>query len=84
MGVFTINLQDRYFRDFMQLTVQKRRNEPIIALDLLHWKALRPIIYGYSLFCSKFGTGNVKEPKILNVYQIISGVGNVVMEETFD
>ena len=68
----------------MQLTVQKCRNEPIIALDLLHWKALRPFIYGYSLFCSKFGTGNVKEPNILNVYQIISGMVNVVMKETFD
>ena len=65
----------------MQLTVQKRRNEAIIALNLLHWKALRP---WYSLFCSKFGTGNVKEPNILNVYQIISGMGNVVMKETFD
>ena len=62
----------------------KRQNEPIIALDLLHWKALRPFIYGYSMYSSKFGTGNVKEPKILNVYQIISGLGNVVMEETFD
>ena len=49
----------------MKLTVQKCRNEPIIALDLLHWKALRHFIYGYSLFCSKFGTGNVKEPKII-------------------
>ena len=68
----------------MHLTVQKCRNEPIIVLDLLHWKALRPFIYGCSLFCSKFGTGNIKEPKILNVYQIISGMGNVVMEETFD
>ena len=65
----------------MQLTVQKRRNEAIIALDLPHRKALRP---WYSLFCSKFGTGNVKEPNILNVYQIISGMGNVVMRETFD
>ena len=68
----------------MQLTAQKRRNEAIIALDLPHRKALRPFIDGYSLFCSKFGTSNVKEPKSLNVYQIISGMGNVVMKETFD
>ena len=65
----------------MQLTVQKRRNGAIIALDLLNWKALRP---SCSLFCSKFGIGNVKEPNILNVYEIISGMGNVVMKETFD
>ena len=44
-------------------------------------ESLRP---WYSLFCSKFGTGNVKEPNILKVYQIISGMGNVVMRETFD
>ena len=44
-------------------------------------ESLRP---WYSLFCSKFGTGNVKEPNILKVYQIISGMGNVVMKETFD
>ena len=65
----------------MHLTAQKRRNEAIIALELLHWKALRP---WYSLFCSKLGTGNVKEPNIINVYQIISGMVNVVMKETFD
>ena len=65
----------------MQLTVPKRRNEAIIALNPLHWNALRP---WYSLFCSKFGTGNVKEPNILNVYQIISGIVNVVMKDTFD
>ena len=44
-------------------------------------ESLRP---WYSFFCSKFGTGNVKEPNILKVYQIISGMGNVVMKETFD
>ena len=65
----------------MQLTVQKRQNEAIIAQDLIYWKALRP---WYSLFSFKFGTGNVKEPNILNVYHIISGMGNVVMKETFD
>ena len=84
MAVFTINLPDRYFRDFMQLADQKRWNEPIHnCTHQLHWKASRPFIYEYSLLCSKFRERQCKEPKYLNVYQIISRRGNVGMEGDF-
>ena len=74
---FTINLQDRYFRVFIQLTGQKLWNEPIIALTRFIG-SFKPFYLRVS-FAPNSEKGNVKEPKYLNIYQIISRFGNVGM-----
>ena len=44
----------------------------------LYRKALSPFIYGYR-FAPNSEKGNVKEPKYLNIYHIISRIGNAGM-----
>ena len=80
--VFTINLYDRYFRDFMQLTGQKHWTGPIITLTYFIGK-LKCLSTHIACFVPNSAKGNVKETKYLNIYQIISRLGNVVMLGNF-
>ena len=82
MCVFTINLYDRYFRDFMQLTGQKHWTGPIITLTCFTGK-FKCLSTSIPCFVPNLVKGNVKEPKYLNVYRIISRIGNVGMEGDF-
>ena len=83
VSVFAIKLHNRDFRDFMQLTGQKHRNGPIITLTCLIGKLQCLSSTSIACFAPNSGKGNVKEPKYLNVYQIISRTGNVGMEGDF-
>ena len=79
VGVFTMNLYDRYFRDIMQLTGQKHWTGPIITLNCFIGKVKCPST-SIACFVPNSVKGNVKEPKYLNVYRIIFRIGNVGME----